>query len=111
MCGAPYVIKTGKQRVCPACRHDYINARSLQRYRDKVKQHPTGDFNPNTHVYERRRKDGTVYYIARGYINGKQVQLGSFATREEAVAARRAAYASHLPRRSSDSSIHKEDTP
>lgn len=97
----------GWPRVCAMCRKSFTSQVSSRKYCDDCNQHkpmrkPRSDigksrqsrqqFNADACIYERNRFNGDVVYKACIRLDGKQIHLGYFPTREEAKKARIIAY-------------------
>lgn len=112
----------GWPRVCAMCRKSFTSQVSSRKYCDDCNQHkpmarkPRSDigksrqsrqqFNADSCIFERHRSNGDIVYKACIRLDGKQIHLGYYKTREAAKEARIMAYEA----KNHEDTTNKEET-
>lgn len=88
-CHRPFVAKNMYRKSCYACHMERGGPKPPRAKKGKK-------FQPDQCIYARQKANGEIAYKTCINLNGKQIHLGYFQTRDEAVQARINAYNDHL---------------
>ena len=98
-CNIVFVTKKSGRKICDACfaaNREEMKKRGIEkRGQKKEKSKKEKGFKPDEYIYERKRSKGRIVYKAGITLEGKQIHLGYFRTKDEAIQARMDAYNAH----------------
>ena len=95
-CHVEFISKNLYRKSCYNCRAERGHEKPPKVTKEKPsKMTKEKGFDPDEYIYERKRAQGQIVYKAGIAIDGKQIHLGYFPTREAARQARIDAYNAH----------------
>lgn len=101
-CNIMFVTPKTGRKICDACfaaNREEMKKRGIEkkekRAQKKKKSKKAKGFKPDEYIYERKRSQGRIVYKAGITLDGKQIHLGYFRTKDEAIQARINAYNAH----------------